>query len=74
VKTPRKAPATVQAKEEAEPESDEAAISDFEAILQQKDAAAAAAAAPAQSAEPEPEATPAPGGPEPPAPAPSSAP
>lgn len=36
VKTPRKSQGEVQAKEESEPESDEAAISDFEAILQQK--------------------------------------
>ena len=61
VKTPRKAPAAVVAKEEAEPESDEAAISDFEAILQQKDTAAAAAAAP--PAAPGPDAPPDPGAP-----------
>ena len=60
VKTPRKAPAAVQAKEEAEPESDEGAISDFEAILQQKDTAATAAAAPSS---PEPAAPPEPGAP-----------
>jgi hypothetical protein len=71
VKTPRKAPAAVVAKEEAEPESDEAAISDFEAILQQKDAAAAAAAPPSA---PEPEDPPAPEAPPEPAPAPSPAP